>query len=387
MGASEPNDHPRLRRRLRLPAAATPSGETQIVVVDLALGRLPGGHNADYVAALAAAFGDRGAVVWAPDGDGWGRPAGWARRAQDVALLWLAMHPPKGRRRVVVMQAPSPWDFLTLRVVAHGRRRAVAACVLRRSGTGGSRLVERIVALAERSTRSLVRARRLWPVSDSSLLLDEVARDTGVCGTLVPIPQRGSRAVEPRTGPPVVSLLGAFRMEKGAAHYDAVLRAVTARDDAEVDVQVGEGNPLDGSAEYARRVQAAWADHPRVRLHGGFLDADEYDRIVARSDVVVLPYDTAAYGTGTSGILHEALAANAVVLTTPIAWALSEYGDHPRVRFLPALDDATLARELPAAIELGLRSRDAPPEQAEAGHDDFRGRWSEAVEAALRLTG
>jgi glycosyltransferase involved in cell wall biosynthesis len=387
LAPTAPTDHPRLRRALRVPAPPGPPGDPGVVVIELAAGRLPGGHNEGYLAAVLAALDAPGAEVWAPDRDGWGRPAGWARRAQDVALTWLAMHPPRGRRRVVVTQAPSPWELLTLRAVTvpARRRRAVAVFVVRRSGATGSRLLRLLSRLSDASVRSLVRARRLWPASDSRLILDRVEAATGVRGTLLPIPPRGGGRAGPRTGPPVVGLLGSFRMEKGAAHYDAIIRAALDHaPDVEVDVQVGEGQRLDRSDELARRVREAWAGHPRVRLHGGYLDESEYDAILARSDLVVLPYDVDAYGGGTSAILHEAVAGSAAVLTTPIAWAVSEYGDHPRVRFLDALDEATLRPALGAALELGVGARGEAP--GAAAGDEFAERWREATRAAAAWT-
>ncbi|MDQ3936255.1 MAG: glycosyltransferase, partial [Actinomycetota bacterium] len=355
------SDHPRLRRLLRAPGGPEAARDPQILVLELALGRLSGGHNEDYLAAVLAGLDDRAPVVWAPDRDGWGRPPGWARRAQDIALAWLAMHPPKGHRRILITQNPSAWELLTLRAVTllSRRRRGVAVFVLRRSGMTGSRFLERLSSLADRSVRSLVRSRRLWPASDSSLVLNELREATGVQGTLLPIPvRRSALAAGPRTGPPVVSLVGAFRREKGAAHYRAVVEAALEHDPTvEVDVQLGGGSAADDSAALAAELQEAWAGEPRVRAHGTFLAADEYDAILARSDIVVTPYEVEVYGTGTSGVINEALAAGAVVLTTPIAWAVSEYDEHPRVRFLPATDRRTIARELGEAIDLGLRAR------------------------------
>jgi hypothetical protein len=278
------------------------------------------------------------------------------------------------------------WELLTLSGVTlfARRRRAVAVFVLRRSGATGSGPMRLLSRLSERGVHRLVRRRRLWPASDSPLALDQVEEATGVRGTLVPIPPRRATApAGPRSGAPVVSLLGSFRMEKGAAHYDAVVRAaLDQRPDVELDVQVGEGQAADGSAALARELRDAWGDHDRVRLHDAFIAADEYDAIVTRTDVVVLPYDVDAYGTGTSGILHEVLAAGGVVLTTPIAWALSEYDDHPRVRFLHAADAETLTREVGEAIELALEARADPP--AAAGDDAFAARWNDAVTAAER---
>jgi hypothetical protein len=185
----------------------------------------------------------------------------------------------------------------------------------------------------------------------------------------------------------VVALLGAFRAEKGAAHYDAVVRAALAYDAAvEVDAQVGEGQGPDGSDALARELHSAWDGHERVRLHGGFLEPDEYDGVIARTDVVVLPYDVGAYGTGTSGILHEVLTAGGVVLTTPIEWATSEYGDHPRVRFLTATDPPTIEREVGAALELAARTRGDAAASGPPPDDEFVARWREAVDAAARWT-
>lgn len=363
-------DHPRLRRILRVPET-----DAEVVVLDLALGRFAGGHNEDYLDAVLEAIGP--AAVWAPDRDGWGRPPGWARRAQDIALAWLGTHPGRGHRRILVTQNPSLWELLTLWAVTWWPgRRAVALFVLRRSGAAGSPFLERLSDLAERSVRSLVRSGKLVPASDSRILLDELERATGVRGTLLTIPRRRVEP-QPRTGPPVVSLIGAFRAEKGARHYEAVVDEALARG-AEVDVQIGEGWEPDGSAALARTLREKWAGDPRVRVHGSFLPADEYDTIVGRTDVVVAPYDVEVYGTGTSGVLHEAVDAGSVVLTTPIQWAVSEYGDHPRVRFLHTMD--RLGEALGEAIELGVAVRDNAVDEMAA--DEFGDRWREALAAA-----
>ena len=362
--------------------------KNEVLLLDFYAGRVLG-HSDHYLRSLEAVFRNSATVVWAPYRDGWGRDGLLTGFAQKLALGWRALHPPKGTARAVVVQNPGAAEKLMLTLVSLSRpSRAIAVFVLRRSGddlnarerpwlSRGSRLAQRAVTL-------LIRRGWLYPVSDSALALDYWKERAGVSHgsavALPPPPGIDAGELPPREGGPVVALVGSFRAERGAGHYDAIIEAATDLvDDVSVDVQLG-GSERDGSAPIAAALRQRWQHDQRVRLHEGYLSDREYAGLLARADVAVLPYDAASYTTGTSGVVHEALTLGATVVTSPLAWAAQQFAGHPRLHFVEDWNAETVRRELPLLVRSAIERRDVA---LPAPGDDFAADWIAAVDEAL----
>jgi glycosyltransferase involved in cell wall biosynthesis len=347
------------------------------------------GHNDHYLRSLEDVFHDWPLKVWAPYRDGWARAGRLGSLVQQLALAWRAFHPPKNELRVVIVQNPWAVEKLLLTLASlWPRRRVIAVFVLRRTGDDAHALAHPWSARAARIARVLVarliRRGWLYPVSDSSLALDDWrSRGRVWVGSLValpPPPGLNAGRLPTRSGGPVVALVGSFRTERGAPHYNMVIEAaVELLEDVTLDVQLG-GQVQDGSVDFAESVRLRWRDDPRVRLHARYLADAEYVALLARADVVVLPYDATSYTTGTSGVLHEAVALGATVLTAPLAWATKDYAGHPRVHFIDRWDPETLRRELPGVTAAAVATRQPP---VTAVSDDFARSWGGAVSAAV----
>jgi len=289
--------------------------------------------------------------------------------------------------RVIIDQYPCPSDVLLLWLVSVGRRRPRARVlhVMRRSPSG-ERLRQRNHRIADRLMLRLTRRGWLHPISDSRVALEDWQRRAGVRdGSIVAIPpppaagEAANRGRAPVLGSPTSGLVGALRAEKGAAVYESVVEtALREFPEAGFHVQLGSPAP-DRREDVVAVLTRRWGDDPRVRLHSGHLQPAEYAGLLADCDVVVLPYDVERYGTGTSGVLHEALASGAAVLTTPIAWAVAEYATDPDVVLLPDTTPERLAEGLRAAAR---RAAERAPRPADEGEERFVASWREAVLAA-----
>lgn len=363
-----------------------------VVIVDFLTGRMKGGHQDDYLAALERALAEFRSVTVAP-----------YRDVAPAAPSQFAIRPPGGRLRRYLagirvcrqfLNADKPTliifpnndfrDYVVFAVAALLRRRAgrgLGVFVMRRDGagiTGSARLgraLERLVAwLCDHAP--------FFMVSDARAAMDHWRAKTGKDGPIVSIPLRQIPPTAKRRDDRalVVGLLGSFRAEKGAGKYNELIELALAEDsDLRVECQLSMNVP---PAEYvlAQAIVDRWSGHPRVTLHIGHLDAEGFSRLLHAVDVVVLPYDAASYGKGTSGIMFEAIGAGRIALITPIVWAVSEYGDHPNVVWLPDTEAATLRIGLRNALD---RARDA--RLSGTAHEPDRDRFRETWIAALVL--
>jgi hypothetical protein len=373
--------------------------KTFITIVDTVIGRRPAGHQEDYLRALEAAFApadgadDRTVDVqtFAPfrNGAGHGLRTSRLRRLVFLVRAYRAIVRARGPG-VILLPSSDFIDFVAYYLAAHvrlTRPRVRALFVLRRDaggivGNGGwkPRLLEWIV-------RRTARAGTLHPVSDSRVALLDWQRLTGVRGSLIAIPDRRRPPdMPPRTAadPVTFGLVGLYRPEKGAAHYEAIVAGVVALPSPEVRIEVQLPDVAeDATHPAAARIRATWRDHPQVRLHSGHLGDDAYTRLICGIDVLLLPYDVASYGTGTSGIMHEVLALGGLVAATRITWAAAEFDGHPDVVWL---DTPTEAAD-PALLER-LRYRVLADRHGAAGgkrngaRDDFAESWANAIRDA-----
>ncbi|HLF71756.1 MAG TPA: hypothetical protein VI759_06365 [Dehalococcoidia bacterium] len=351
----------------------------EVWLVDYGSGRLPGGHQEDYLDALTKALSGWPLRVAAPFTSS-KPPRG--RGAIFLSELRLLLRQLRGGSRLLVWHTPEFRDFVLFAVAGALvlRSKTVGVFVLRRDGAGivgrdglKARILEALVPW-------LIRSGRIHPVSDSRAALEHwLARAPRATGSLVsiPVPRIDHGVVS--AGAPAFALVGGFRVEKGARHYDAVIRtALSLFPEGRVRVQLGRGNTAEEAA-LAAALQHAWGNEPRVDLKTGHLTSEEYAAQIAGADIVVLPYDVASYGAGTSGVLHDAIALGCTVLATRIAWAADRFADHPRLVWLKSTAGADLRDGLSRAVETSLSEPAGP-----SIDDSFAADWNAALEAALK---
>jgi hypothetical protein len=264
------------------------------------------------------------------------------------------------------------------------RTNTVAVVLFRRGADGIVGTRNRRAWFLERVIPGLIRAGRIYPVSDSRIALDAWTAGTGAKGSLIAIPQplgatsrSGANATH---GGLVVGLVGRARIEKGAHLYDSIIRDVLAiNEGAKVRVQVFDSIAGE-EGQIAKDLVLAWAGHPRVELLKGHLTPEAYADLVQSSDVVMLPYDPVRYGNGTSGVMHDTLAAGGVVLATSIEWGRAMFGDRDDVVWLRGLDPTSIRAGLEEALELAHARRSRP--KARGLPNTFRNDWLTALERA-----
>jgi hypothetical protein len=356
------------------------------MIVDFGTGRFVGGHNADYLVALQRALEDAQPMTVAPFQNG--LQLGRIRRYKlhlETFLRALGRH--EGEPTVVIVHSPEFRDIVLFWLATKLRRRsdAVGLFLFRRHADGivgrdnwRARLLERIVP-------ALIRSGWIYPVSDSQSALAEWTIGTGSTGALIAIPPPlGSSARHPHpTGGPVVGLVGSLRIEKGARHYDEIIRETLATAPTTI-VKVQVSNEGAGElADIAGRLVHDWATEPRVELLTGHLTPEAYADLIGSTDVVVLPYEPSTYSSGTSGVVHDTLALGRVVLTTRIAWAEEAYAGHGDVIWLQGTDRAAIRAGLKTAFRRAMARRDgvvtAPPPD-----DTFADDWHGAIRVAAR---
>lgn len=370
------------------PISADELGDTKVVIVDFGTGRFVGGHNEDYLSALEQAVVALRPVVVAPFRHG--RELGRVARYRLELLSYLAyLGRHHGERTVIISHSPEFRDIALfwLAVRLKPWSDAVGLFLFRRSADGivghdnwRARFLERIVP-------GLIHSGHIYPVSDSRAALEHWTAGTGRTGTLIAIPSPlGSLGPHPRpTGGPVVGLVGRLRIEKGARVYDRIIREILRIDGtATAKVQVSDG--VEGElVEIATRLRRDWEGEPRVEILTGHLTPDAYANLIGSTDVVVLPYDPATYGSGTSGVIHDTLALGRVVLATRIAWAVETFADRDDVIWLQGTDPSAIQAGLEAAfrramiLRVGVKIR--PPD------GDFAHDWLDAIQAAAAMKG
>lgn len=126
--------------------------------------------------------------------------------------------------------------------------------------------------------------------------------------------------------PLVIGYLGDARDEKGFQHLPALVasfaahRRATAPAPVRFLFQANFNTPVgEPGSRYARHVLSSHEPH-FVELVDGPFDSREYLGLLARMDIVLLPYSTEQYVARSSGVLMEALAAGLPVLAPSSSW-------------------------------------------------------------------
>ncbi|MBJ7353313.1 MAG: glycosyltransferase [Thermoleophilaceae bacterium] len=363
----------------------------EFTIVDLRSGRGLGGHCFDYLVALKAAFADREIAIIAPFV---GPDAAPNNRLTVYVRGFFAYRRAIADRGIGLVHNSSLNDYICLALAAlltRPSRRGFCMMMLYRDpsissfGAGSERLNRATIWLISKMIRGGV----LRPMSDSPLVLEHWLEATATsAGYVVPTPplptaegdeqEVGSTLVLPAGASPLFVIPGRMRAEKGAASYAVVVEAVLEGFPAGVIVLQAAADD-EVSAEALATLRKKFGDNPRLVLLEGHLSADDYRTLLAAADVAVLPYDTAAYGAGSSGVVGDALASGAIVVASPIEWIRLEHGDDPRVVLL---DDPGSVESVGAALkDATTRSENAAP--ASDSSAEFAARWNEAVSRAI----
>ncbi len=103
---------------------------------------------------------------------------------------------------------------------------------------------------------------------------------------------------------PRIAFLGGSSGRKGFTLLpEIVARTVAVHPDAEFVIQVN----ADGAAPPAPEVvEALWRAGPSVRLVPGYVDQDAFFRAIVESDLLLLPYQSPMYRTGSSALFEDA---------------------------------------------------------------------------------
>lgn len=364
-----------------------------VVIVDHLSGRGFGGHIEDYLLALEHALSDREPQVIAPFRDGRAVPrtrAGMYRLQFSDYRRALKIR--GGVSGAVIVHTSELSDYISCFVAASTIRRSRrnrCLFMLRRGpspaelAVGSVRLGRLLINLVTRMIRRGV----IIPTSDSRPALDAweelSGSERGVLVALPPAPGSLTESdAESATGAliepegPLIAIAGRMRGEKGAASYpDVVSAALTEFPEAGVAIQVSGHDRIAETA--TAQLQHEYENDARVQLLDEHLSSGAYQALLKAADIVVLPYTVAAYGTGTSGVIGDALSLGASVVVTPIKWARDTFGDDPRVVWL---DDPPQQQ----AIRDAIRSAVAISASSDAGEDAFE-KFSASWHAALSV--
>ena len=367
--------------------------DASLIIFDFLVGRVKGGHQEDYLAAMERALAGF-------------RPRTVAPYRQDWPPGTIKMHVtlPPGRlgrylagigvcRRLLNATEPNLLvfpnndfrDFLVFAVAALLRRRGGRGWglfVMRRDGFGitGSR---RLGWVLEHLVSWLARHAPFSMTSDTRAAMDFWREKTGCEATILSIPVRKAPQGCARSPgqAPRIGLIGSFRAEKGAAAYAQLIRlALEMNPETIVECQISQGSSP-AEQNIARAIVGEFEANPRVHLHVDHLTSEQFTRLLYSVDIVVLPYVAETYGTGTSGVLFEGVAAGRIVAVTPIVWGVAEYGDHPAVVWLKGIDPDSLRLGLSEAVARLQRTNAAGASGSPAG-DLFQETWIAALQRA-----
>lgn len=114
------------------------------------------------------------------------------------------------------------------------------------------------------------------------------------------------------SGPPIVAVLGDYRAEKG---FDIVPAVIARHPELRFLIHLSRPPQQELWRHSAGRSQSA-----NVEVAEGILDTEAFHALVARADIVLLPYDPARLPFRTSGVFSEALAAAKPVVVPRGTW-------------------------------------------------------------------
>ncbi len=169
--------------------------------------------------------------------------------------------------------------------------------------------------------------------AQTGALAEPIFKYLGVSAAVLPSMVDWSRLlVEPSvSAEPVIAFLGPARQEKGFHHLVRLHSALGST--CRFVVQLTP-DPDFATASFAATATRLRSD-PRVVTYDRPLDRSEYAAALGRADIVMLPYDSAAYRDRTSGIFVEAIGLSKIVIAPAATWMgreLDRMGLYPGYR-------------------------------------------------------
>jgi glycosyltransferase involved in cell wall biosynthesis len=198
----------------------------------------------------------------------------------------------------------------------------------------------------------LSRVANLVCVHEDPLLARRFSDITGLpCGVLpFPMPVRRAVTFHAKTDRNlVVSVLGSPRIEKGIDIVaDLIPLIANELKDGRITLRIQAQRTGDKSVDpVIDRLFEAARNYDRLQLLG-LLDGFEYERILAQTDLLLLPYRRSSYGLRNSGIVMEGVAGGKILLITEgtlMADFAGREGVHIAIQDGDALSIATALRE------------------------------------------
>lgn len=163
--------------------------------------------------------------------------------------------------------------------------------------------------------------------TDTDRLTDQYNDLELVSFTTLPIPFRHALIADPSMDQPlsrrpVALYLGEGRLEKGFQHLPDIIASFAVNDPTApqfvIQISGDSGSQSKGISEALKRLESMPED--QVSLVQGEVSADDYYRLLAAADIVLIPYDGDTYRYRSSGIFTEAKAAGKVVIVPSGTW-------------------------------------------------------------------
>lgn len=160
---------------------------------------------------------------------------------------------------------------------------------------------------------------RIKLTTDSHLLRDEYRLVTGLPIEVVPIPHVATPTTSRMQGPHTVAYLGNARSSKGFSflpHATTRIRPLLEGDAWRAEFQAN----VFSLADHESVVAVAVLRNEPVTLFERELSPNEYDGLLRRSSLVLIPYSTSWYHAQTSGVFAEAIGAGRAVVAPRGTW-------------------------------------------------------------------
>lgn len=187
-------------------------------------------------------------------------------------------------------------------------------------------------------------------------------------------------------GPLIIGYLGDARDEKGFQHLPKLVESFRSRPGAaaharflfQANFNVPEGEP---GSRYARSMLETY--HTVELVHGPF-DSREYNALLQRMDIVLIPYAAENYSARSSGVLMEALSAGLPVLVPACSWMAGLIEPARQRHFLSLFAVETPVDEVIAPYQ-DIAGKILPVND-KADHVLIRLRFVHAFEGYVRIT-
>ena len=160
--------------------------------------------------------------------------------------------------------------------------------------------------------------------------------------------------------PPHLVFAGGARAEKGYGLLPGLVAALAGQ--ARFTIHAGPIGPADDPLVQRAHRRLRASAGPGLALLERPLPPEEYLALLRAADLLLLPYDAAAYGPRSSGILAEARAMGVPAVVPAGCWMAEAAGPEPALVFATAADFSTCVRAALAVLPalLGRYAEAAP---------------------------